>query len=73
MRNATKEEKESIHKYIKSISEPMIPLSVIDEIKAEVENMINRTPISDSFYDRRTYLEKILKIIDRKVKEYTDG
>jgi len=50
-----------------------VPLSVIDEIKAEVENMINRTPISDSFYDRRTYLEKILKIIDRKVKEYTDG
>lgn len=37
MRNATKEELESINAYIKSISEIMIPLSVLQEIKQDID------------------------------------
>ena len=36
MRNATKEEIESIDAYINSISETMIPLSVLQEIRQEI-------------------------------------
>jgi len=72
MRDATKEEKESIHKYIKSISEPMIPLSVIDEIKAEIINESNKAFHAPN-WDKARGLDLARDIIEEKVKEYKHG
>ena len=67
-REATKEERESVDKYIKSISTKRIPMSVIEDIKAEIKE----TSIK---YGGQTYdgLCIALKIIDKHIsgKEYS--
>ena len=54
--------------------EQTIPLSVIDEIKAEIENLPTGVELTDGSireFAFKNYKKGLLKIIDEKVKEYT--
>lgn len=61
MRGATKEEQESVDNYITSISTTTIPLSVIDDIKAEIKQ--KREENRNGEYDK--IFELCLLIIDK--------
>ena len=66
---------EQLERGYHGIPEGLIPLSVIDEIKAEIRNKIdeNMEIRKDGVYPNEyAYCyENVLKIIDEKVKEYT--
>lgn len=69
MRDATKEEQEGIRKYIESISVRMIPITVLEEIKAEIMNWESDLGNADDPYqigamDMRHY---VLLTIDRHI------
>ena len=53
-----------------------VPLSVIDEMRAEIRNEIDKnTEVGKDYVCPNEYAycyEDVLKIIDEKVKEYTD-
>lgn len=56
-----------------------VPLSAIEDIKAELQAEIDKMPVSGKSYDEDTYnsgyadaLDDALEIIDRKVNEVTD-
>ena len=50
MRDATKEEQEGIRKYIESISVRMIPITVLEDIKAEIDEK-QYSYMADKDYD----------------------
>ena len=57
------------------IPEGLIPLSVIDDIKAEIKDeSYSKQSFNEDVYeyeDRCIDLEDVVRIIDEKVKEYT--
>ena len=58
---------ERLHKELDKIpTVEAIPLSVIDEIKAEID------ALSDNEYFGNLWMIDVKSIIDRKVKEYTE-
>lgn len=76
MRDTTKEEKESVDKYVKSISIRMIPMSVIEDIKAEIKSelithgqVIEGEYFSDDAGNINFGLNKALKIIDKHLAD----
>ena len=71
MRYATKEERESVNRYINSISVEMIPITVLEDIRAEISYILKHAPY---LYDNehleeldgmQAGLSKCLKIIDK--------
>lgn len=72
MRNATKEEIESIDAYINSISEIMIPLSVLQEIRAELTKHYVDPYNRNAFRYTTVSLLDVLDLIDKHIKEYTN-
>lgn len=73
MRNATKEEIESIDAYINSISETMIPLSELQKIRQEIEK-IPTTIKGIGYFNERdvlAYQIDVLKIIDTHISAWS--
>ena len=72
MRNATKEEQESVDNYIKSISVKMIPVTVLEDIKTEIENHFinaNNRYLNDLEYGQNQGLGIAFDIIDKYIAE----
>lgn len=67
--NLKDEAKEALDIAIKALSEPTIPLSVIGDIKAEIERESDYKPYE--MYDMKWAFNKTLSIIDKAVKECT--
>lgn len=65
MREATKEELASIERYIDSISEQMIPMNLIEAIKAEIEDL--EPTINHDFEGFYNCQHNVLRIIDRYI------
>ena len=63
MRGATKEEQESVDNYITSISTATIPLSVIEDIKAEIVQIADEEQKHDEKW--AIGLRYAVKIIDK--------
>lgn len=71
---------ETLQDAVESIEElpavPAIPISVIEGIKAEIDKALSEETISDNrqqISDVGVGLELALNVIDRHIKEYTDG
>ena len=69
MRPVTKEERESVMAYMDSISEVMIPMSVIEDIKAEIEQKAWDTQEIDGEHDNYKVvdLSDVLQILDKHI------
>lgn len=61
------------------VNEPVIPISVIEQIKADIENISETEPITDGitiygvqYRTGASVKNEILELIDRHIKEYTE-
>ena len=74
MRDATKEEQEGIRKYIDSISVRMIPITVLEDIKREIQDLKQGYPKShDSFDDYSDGMYDAFNSCLRVIDKYISG
>ena len=79
MTNLTPEERATKKQIIENISETYIPISVIEQIKADIENISETESITDGitvygvqYRTGASVKNEILELIDRHIKEYME-